>query len=536
MTVLDAAPPSNTKETKANRDAHLALLNDVRALEKKVVENSARATDRMRKRGQLLPRERVSLLLDRNTEFLELSTLCGIGMHDDDGADKVLGAGVIAGIGEISGRRVMVMANDAGIAGGAMHPMGIQKIVRAQEIALKNRLPYIQLVESAGANLALQAELFVEGGKQFANLARLSAAGIPVIAVVHGSSTAGGAYQPGMSDYVITVRGRSKIFLAGPPLLRAATGEIAEDEVLGGAEMHAQITGLAEYMAENDRDALRLARELVMTVVPKVSLAQKAAPSPLRPGDDIFAIAPTDYREPYDLRLVIARIVDGSQFLEFKASFGIATLCGHASIGGHEIGIIGNNGPIDSAGANKAAHFIQSCCQSGRPIIFLQNTTGFMVGTDAEASGIVKHGSKLIQAVSNATVPKLTIQIGGAFGAGAYAMCGRAFDPRFIFSWPTNRLAVMGGEQAAKVMTIVAEDSARARGTEPDYPAMEARAAAIRASYDRESTALFATARLWDDGIIDPRDTRAVLLHCLETIAMGQERTLNPSTFGTARY
>ncbi|MFN7103433.1 MAG: acyl-CoA carboxylase subunit beta [Pseudorhizobium sp.] len=536
MTVLDAAPPSKTKETKANRDAHLALLNNVRALETKVVENSARATARMRKRGQLLPRERVSLLLDRNTEFLELSTLCGIGMHDDDGVDKILGAGVIAGIGEISGRRVMVMANDAGIAGGAMHPMGIQKIVRAQEIALKNRLPYIQLVESAGANLALQAELFVEGGKQFANLARLSAAGIPVIAVVHGSSTAGGAYQPGMSDYVITVRGRSKIFLAGPPLLRAATGEIAEDEVLGGAEMHAHITGLAEYMAENDRDALRLARELVMTVVPEVSIAPKIAALPLRPGDDIFAIAPTDYREPYDLRQVIARVVDGSNFLEFKAGFGIATLCGHASIGGHEIGIIGNNGPIDSAGANKAAHFIQSCCQSGTPIVFLQNTTGFMVGTDAEASGIVKHGSKLIQAVTNATVPKLTIQMGGAFGAGAYAMCGRAFDPRFIFSWPTNRLAVMGGEQAAKVMTIVAEDSARARGIEPDYPTMEAKAAAIRASYDRESTALFATARLWDDGIIDPRDTRAVLLHCLETIAIGQTRTLNPSTFGTARY
>jgi geranyl-CoA carboxylase beta subunit len=300
--------------------------------------------------------------------------------------------------------------------------------------------------------------------------------------------------------------------------------------------MHAHITGLAEYMAENDHDALRLARELVMTVVPEVSFTQKTGALPLRPGDDIFAIAPTDYREPYDLRQVIARIVDGSNFLEFKAGFGIATLCGHAAIGGHEIGIIGNNGPIDSAGANKAAHFIQSCCQSGTPIIFLQNTTGFMVGTDAEASGIVKHGSKLIQAVTNATVPKLTIQMGGAFGAGAYAMCGRAFDPRFIFSWPTNRLAVMGGEQAAKVMTIVAEDSARARGIEPDYPTMEAKAAAIRASYDRESTALFATARLWDDGIIDPRDTRAVLLHCLETIAIGQARTLNPSTFGTARY
>ncbi|WP_213879379.1 carboxyl transferase domain-containing protein [Pseudomonas sp. dw_358] len=536
MTVLQATAPANSKESKARREAHLALLENVRALERKVVENSARATERMRKRGQLLPRERIALLLDRNSEFLELSTLCGLGMHDDDGAEKVLGAGVIAGVGEVEGRRVMIMANDAGIAGGAMHPMGIQKIIRAQEIALRNRLPYLQLVESAGANLALQAELFVEGGKQFANLARLSAAGVPVIAVVHGSSTAGGAYQPGMSDYVIMVRGRSKVFLAGPPLLRAATGEIAEDEVLGGAEMHAHVTGLSEYLAENDSDALRLARELVARVVPLMPLPPRASDAPLRPGDDILAIAPADYREPHDLHHIIARFVDGSRFLPFKSEFGFATLCGNAQVGGHEIGIIGNNGPIDSAGANKAAHFIQACCQAGTPILFLQNTTGFMVGAEAEASGIVKHGAKLIQAVTNATVPKLTLQIGGAFGAGAYAMCGRAFDPHFIFSWPTNRLAVMGGEQAAKVMTIVAQDSARARGIEPDHPALHARAEAIRSAYERESTALYATARLWDDGIIDPRDTRAVLLHCLETIALGQARSLHSSTFGTARY
>ncbi|MGA0597705.1 acyl-CoA carboxylase subunit beta [Enterovirga sp. CN4-39] len=536
MPTLDISPPPNNAQSRANREGHLVLLDEVRSLEARVVATSAKAEARMRKRNQLLPRERVSLLLDRNTSFLELSTLCGLGMHDDDGVDRVMGAGVIAGIGEVSGRRVMIMANDAGIAGGAMHPMGIRKIVRAQEIALENRLPYVQLVESAGANLMLQAELFVEGGKQFANLAKLSAAGVPVIAVVHGSSTAGGAYQPGMSDYVIMVRGRSKVFLAGPPLLRAATGEIANDEDLGGAELHASTTGLAEYLAEDDGDAIRLARELVAKVVPELARPAVGGHAPLRSADDILALAPTDYRHPYDVRAVIARVVDGSDFLDFKPDFGFATVCGQAHVGGHAVGLIGNNGPIDSAGANKATQFIQACCQGGIPIVFLQNTTGFMVGTEAEASGIVKHGSKFIQAVTNATVPKLTIQMGGAFGAGAYAMCGRAFGPRFIFSWPTNRLAVMGGEQAAKVLGFVAEDAARGRGTEPDRDAIEARGAEIRAAYERESTALFTTARLWDDGIIDPRHTRDVLIHCLDTIEMGAAKEPRPSTFGVARF
>lgn len=536
MPTLDISPPVNSIETRANREGHLALLDDVRKLEAKVAATSAKAEARMRRRNQLLPRERVGLLLDRNTPFLELSTLCGLAMHDDDGVDRVMGAGVIAGIGEVAGRRVMIMANDAGIAGGAMHPMGIRKIVRAQEIALENRLPYVQLVESAGANLMLQAELFVEGGKQFANLAKLSAAGVPVIAIVHGSSTAGGAYQPGMSDYVIMVRGRSKVFLAGPPLLRAATGEIAVDENLGGAELHATTTGLAEYLAEDDRDAIRIVRELVAEVVPDVGQPARETVPPLRPAEDILALAPPDYRQPYDVRALIARLADGSEFLDFKPDFGFSTVCGHVRLGGHAVGLIGNNGPIDSAGANKAAQFIQACCQAGMPIVFLQNTTGFMVGTEAEASGIVKHGSKFIQAVTNATVPKLTVQIGGAFGAGAYAMCGRAFEPRFVFSWPTNRLAVMGGEQAAKVLAIVAEDTALSRGLESDRDAIEARGAEIRAAYARESTALFATARLWDDGLIDPRQTRDVLVHCLDTIAMGAARVLRPTTFGVARF
>lgn len=536
MARIDTAPPANDARTLANRQSHLEKLERVRALENAIVINSARAESRMRNRKQILPRERVSLLLDRNTPFLELSSLCGYDMHDDNGSDRVLGAGVITGIGEVEGRRVMVMANDAGIAGGAMHPLGIQKIVRAQEIALENRLPYVQLVESAGANLLLQSELFVEGGRQFANLAKLSAAGVPVFALVHGSSTAGGAYQPGMSDYVIFVRGRSKVFLAGPPLLLAATGEVAKDEELGGAELHAYQTGLAEYLAEDDRDAIRLARNLIKHTVPANSVPPADYTEPNYPTEDILSLASADYREPYDVRNVVACLVDESEFLDFKPSFGMATVCGHASIGNHEVGIIGNNGPIDSAGANKAAQFIQLCSQSGTPIVFLQNTTGFMVGIDAEKSGIVKHGSKLIQAVTNATVPKLTVQIGGSFGAGAYAMCGRAFEPRFIFSWPTNKLAVMGGEQAARVLAIVAEQSAEAKGSEPDKVAIDALGRSVRETYERESEALFATARLWDDGIIDPRDTREVLRHCLDTIFVGARFHSHPTTFGTARF
>ena len=536
MPALGSNLVANSAEAKANKAAHLALIDEIRALEAKVVELSARPVERFRKRKQLLPRERVSLLLDRGTDFLELSTLCGIGMHEDDGVDSVYGAGVIAGIGFVSGVRCMVMANDAGIKGGAMHPMGIQKIVRAQRIALENRLPYVQLVESAGANLMLQSELFVEGGHQFANVARMSAAGIPVFAVVHGSSTAGGAYQTGLADYVIMVRQRSKVFLAGPPLLRAATGEIADDETLGGADMHAAITGLAEYMAEDDRDAIRICRELVETVVEPVGLAPRAFEPPLFPPDGIISVAPVDYRQSYDVREVIARIADGSQFLDFKPGYGIATVCGHARIEGMGVGIVANNGPIDSAGATKAAQFIQLCCQSGKALLFLQNTTGFMVGTEAEASGIVKHGSKLIQAMTNASVPKITMQIGGSFGAGAYAMCGRAFGPRFIFSWPNNRLSVMGGEQAAKVLAIVSEEGARARGLEPDRAQIDATSERIIDAYDKQSKALFATARLWDDGIIDPRDTRRVLAMCLATVTEAAQRSLNENSFGIARF
>ena len=518
-----------------NRAAHLKLLAEVRAIEARIRAHGDKAAAKFAQRGQLPPRDRIDLLLDRGSDWLEISTLCGLGCHDDDGGANASGGGRISGIGTVAGIRCAIDASDSAIKGGAATPYGLDKCLRLQQIALENRLPYIQLVESAGANLLRQAELFVRGGATFANLARLSAAGCPVVAVVHGSSTAGGAYQPGLSDYVIVVRGKTKIFLAGPPLLKAATGEISTDEELGGAEMHATVSGLGEWMAEDDRDAIRLAREVMAKLKWDRVSALAAAPPPAYDPEEILGIVPPDYRKPYDVREVIARIVDASDWLDFKAAYGPATVCGFARIEGREAGIIGNNGPIDPDGATKAAHFMQACAQSGTPLVFLQNTTGYIVGPTAERGGIVKHGSKMIQAVTNAPVPKITLHIGASFGAGNYGMCGRAFGPRFIFAWPNNRISVMGGEQAAKVMTIIAEDGARRAGKEPPHEMLAAQARMIVDQYDAESTALYATARLWDDGIIDPRDSRKVLGLCLAIAADGDTRAVRPNTFGVGR-
>lgn len=523
---------------RLNREAHLALIGKMRGLEAKVIETSQRSADKFHKRGQLLTRERVNLLLDRDAPFLELSSLAGLGCHEDDGVENVYGGGNVIGIGFVGGARVMVIASDAGIKGGASHPFGVDKHIRAQEMALENKLPVINLVESAGANLLLASEMFVRGGATFANMARLSAAGLPVISVVHGSSTAGGAYQTGLADYVILVRDRSKVFLAGPPLLKAATGEIADDESLGGAALHSEVTGLGEYLAENDADAIRITRELMGKLQwgDGEARPRHAFLPPRYDAEEILGLVPIDYRKPYDVRELVARIVDDSDWLDFKPAYGPHTVCGYAAIEGQAVGIIGNNGPIDANGATKAAQFIQLCCQSGIPIVFLQNTTGFMVGVDAERSGIVKHGSKMIQAVTNASVPKITIQIGGSFGAGHYGMCGRGFAPRFLFAWPNNRVSVMGGEQAAKVLSIVSEEGARARGIEPDMAKIEATAAKIVSHYDRTSDAFYATARLWDDGLIDPRDTRRVIAMCLQTAIEGDRRTPRPNSFGIARF
>ncbi len=513
-------------------------LAEVRALEAKVVAESASKADKFAQRGQLLPRERVARLLDRGSDFLELSPLAGLAMHDDDGRKSVLGGGSIVGIGVVAGKRVLVSASDSAVKGGTVAPMGLKKALRAQELARENKLPLIALVESGGANLMYQAELFVDGGRSFANQARLSAAGIPQIAVVHGSSTAGGAYLPGLSDYVVLVRGRSSIFLAGPPLVKAAIGEDATDDELGGAEMHAQVTGLGEYLAENDAHAIALTRELLdklpWDAVPPVPSAPPA-PEPLFAAEDLLGIVPADEREPYDVREVIARLVDGSDFLEFKAGYAADTVCGHARLHGHAVGIIGNNGPIQPAGSTKAAQFIQLCDQSGTALVFLQNTTGYMVGREAERAGAIKHGSKMIQAVANARVPKFTIVLGGSFGAGNYGMCGRGFDPRFIFSWPSARTAVMGGAQAAKVMDIVNRNKLERMGLPANEDALAAMSDALRQRLDAESAVLFGTARLWDDGIIDPRDTRRLLGLCLAIAAEAAQRTLRNNTFGVAR-
>ena len=537
MPALNSSLDPRSAAFRANAERMAERLAEVRRLEALVVAESASKADKFERRGQLLPRERVARLLDRGSAFLELSTLAGLGMHDDDGKKSVMGGGSIVGVGTVAGKRVLVSANDAAIKGGTIAPMGLRKALRAQQIAMENKLPLVSLVESGGANLMYQSEMFVEGGRAFANQARLSAAGIPQVAVVHGSSTAGGAYLPGLSDYVVLVRDRSSIFLAGPPLVKAAIGEDASDDELGGAMLHAETTGLGEYLAENDAHAIALTRELLdklnWDTTPPSAPASVSAP--LFDSEELMGLVPADDREPYDVREVIARLVDGSDFLEFKGPYAPDTVCGHARIEGRLLGILGNNGPIQPAGSTKAGQFIQLCDQSGTPLVFLQNTTGYMVGREAEHAGAIKHGSKMIQAVANARVPKFTIVLGGSFGAGNYGMCGRGFDPRFIFSWPSARVAVMGGAQAAMVMEIVSRAKLERGGLAVDDEALKAMSDQLRQRIDRESHVLFGTARLWDDGVIDPRDTRRVLGLCLALAAESEQRVLRPNAFGVAR-
>ena len=519
----------------ANAKLMQERLDRVRALEARVREESNSKRAKFEKRGQLLPRERVARLIDRDSSFLEFSTLAGLGMHDDDGERTVLGGGSIVGVGVVSGKRCLVTASDSAVKGGTIAPMGLRKSLRAQEIARDNKLPIVSLIESGGANLMYQSEIFVEGGRSFANQARMSAAGIPQICVVHGSSTAGGAYVPGLSDYVILVRKRSSVFLAGPPLVKAAIGEEATEEELGGAETHAQVTGLGEYLCENDAHAIALARELVDKLQWDPATAAAIAPPPRFDAAELMGLVPADDREPFDMTEVVARLVDDSDFLEFKPLYAPDVLCGHARLNGHLIGILGNNAPIQPTGSTKAAQFIQLCDQSGTPLLFLQNTTGYMVGSAAERAGAIKHGSKMIQAVANARVSKLTVIVGGSFGAGNYGMCGRGFDPRCSFAWPSARTAVMGGTQAAKVMDIVFRGKAERSGQPVDEDSLKGMSEMIKQRLDAESTALFGTARLWDDGIIDPRDTRQVLGLCLDVAREGDRRALRPNTFGVAR-
>jgi geranyl-CoA carboxylase beta subunit len=431
-----------------------------------------------------------------------------------------------------------VVASDAGIDAGAIQPMGLEKMLRVQELALRNRLPFVHLVESAGANLMrYRVEGFVLGGALFANLARLSAAGVPVITVQHGSGTAGGAYMPGLSDVVIMVRGRSRAFLAGPPLLKAATGEIATEEELGGAEMHVSQSGLGEYLAEDDRHALGLARAVVGQLGwPRASTPLgSGAPPPRFDADELLGLMPLSLREPVDMHEVLARLVDDSWLLPFKPAYGSATLCAQARVDGHAVGLISNNGPIDVAGANKAAHFIQWMCQLGHPILYVQNTTGYMVGKESEQAGMIKHGSKMIQAVTNATVPQITLQCGASFGAGNYGMCGRGFAPRFLFSWPGARTAVMGGEQAARTMQIVAEAALARKGLTPDAQQAQAQFERTVQMFESQADVRVTSGRLLDDGVIDPRHTREVLALCLALCANAASQPAHALQFGVAR-
>ncbi len=514
------------------------LVERMRELEQRSAGASAKAKPLFDKRGQLLPRERLARLLDAGAPWLELSSLAGWMCDTSDPDKSIPGGGMITGIGEIAGTRCMVVVSDSGIDAGAIQRMGRDKMLRAQELALQNKLPFVQLIESAGANLLqYKVEGFINGGRLFYNLARLSAAGCPVIGVVHGSSTAGGAYMPGLSDYVIMVQGRARAFLAGPPLLKAATGEVATEEELGGGDMHASVSGLGDYLAQDDADAVRQARELLQRLQFGVPTFINPDPA-LEPAyltNELSGIAPVDFRTPLDMREVIARIVDRSEFTEFGAQYGSATLCGHAALYGMPLGIITNNGPLDPAGATKATHFIQACCQSGTPLLYLQNTTGYIVGKASEQAGMIKHGSKMIQAVSNATVPAITLMCGASFGAGNYGMCGRAFGPRFVFSWPNARTAVMGGEQAALTMRIVAEGGARRKGVAVDEAQLDALQKKIIDNFDSQADAFHTSGLLLDDGVIDPADTRRVLGLTFDICRQADARTLRPMQFGVAR-
>jgi len=517
-------------QARQRAEAMRERLAQLRALEQRAADRSAEARAVFERRGQLLPRERVGLLLDPGRPWLPLCSLAGYLQDQPDPEASVPGGGILAGIGFVSGVRCMVVASDAGIEAGAIQAMGLDKVLRAQELALQNRLPFLHLVESAGANLMkYRVEGFVQGGALFRNLARLSGAGIPVITVQHGSGTAGGAYMPGLSDVVIMVRGRSRAFLAGPPLLKAATGEVATEEELGGAEMHTAVSGLGEYLAEDDRHALGIARE----VVARLGCARDATPA-AEPLAELRGLMPVNLREPVDMREVMHRLVDDG-ILEFKALYGPQTVCAQGSIAGHAVGFISNNGPIDAAGANKATHFIQWMCQLGHPIVYLQNTTGYMVGKESEQAGMIKHGSKMIQAVTHATVPQLTIQCGASFGAGNYGMCGRAYAPHFLFSWPGARTAVMGGEQAARTMQIVGEAALARKGIAADPVQARAQFDKIVDVFEQQADAFYTSGLLLDDGVIDPADTRAVLAFCLDTIREGEARTARPLQFGVAR-
>ncbi len=518
MSVIDSSINTRSEAYQANAAAMRKLVSDLRErVARASLGGGEQARDKHLARGKLLPRDRVDSLLDPGSPFLEFSPLAGCGVYQDpDGTDAAPGAGLITGIGRVSGQLCVVVCNDATVKGGTYFPLTVKKHLRAQEIAEQNNLPCIYLVDSGGANLPNQDEVFPDRehfGRIFFNQAQMSAKGITQIAVVMGSCTAGGAYVPAMSDESIIVKEQGTIFLGGPPLVKAATGEEVSAEDLGGADVHTRLSGVADHFALNDGHALGIARRLVARLnrPPGRPADQPSFQSPRYDPSELYGVVPVESRHPYDVREVIARIVDGSAFDEFKARYGATLVTGFASIYGYTVGIIANNGILFSESAQKGAHFVELCCQRKIPLVFLQNITGFMVGRRYENEGIAKHGAKLVTAVATAAVPKFTIIIGGSFGAGNYGMCGRAFSPRMLWMWPNARISVMGGEQAASVLATVRRDGLKLRGKEWSAAEEEAFKNPIRAQYEREGHPYYATARLWDDGVIDPADTRRVL-------------------------
>ncbi len=540
MAVIESQLDTQSDAFKNNLKVMTAAVDEFRGIERRVIETAQAKAPRYIKKGFIPPRERLSLLLDAGAPFLELSSLCGY-MQDEDTDGSAAGGSYIAGIGYIGGVRCVVAVDDYLTKGGSIGPTGGKKRIRMLHIALENKLPMVNLSQSGGGNLKLVGDTFGESGHMFAMQCRLSAAGIPQVTVVHGSATAGGAYQPTLSDYLILVRKQSTMYLAGPPLLKAATGEIATDEDLGGAEMHSEIAGTNDYLAENDADGIRIARDVTQKLGwnKKQPLhAEVSYQDPLYAASELRGIVPEDSKTPFDMREVIARIADGSDFLEFKGDFDNGTLCGHMEIEGQPCGVIGNNSPITAKGAAKAAQFIQLCEQSGTPLLFLTNTTGFLVGTEPEQAGIIKHGAKFIQAVTNCTVPKITIIVSGSYGAGNYAMAGRGMDPRFLFSWPRSVVSVMGPAQAGSVLRQVAEAKIKRSGAEMNDEMrgmVDAMEKDTVETMEAKSNALANTARVWDDGMIDPADTRSVVAFALSVCREGDERQVNTNTFGIGR-
>ncbi len=513
MPAIASQIDSRATEFQANAARLRALVEDLKFQLSQVAQGGGeKARTKHTERGKLLPRERVRALLDPGSPFLEFSPLAAHGMYDDAAPC----AGVIAGIGRVHGTEVVVVANDATVKGGTYFPMTVKKHLRAQEIALENRLPCIYLVDSGGAFLPLQDEVFPDKehfGRIFYNQARMSGLGIPQIAVVMGSCTAGGAYVPAMSDETIIVKEQGTIFLGGPPLVKAATGEVVDAESLGGADVHTGISGVADHFAENDEHALAIARDIVASLnrSKKLPVAIRPSAEPKYATEEIYGCVPSDTRKPFDIREIIARIVDGSEFHEFKARYGKTLVCGFSHIYGYPVGIVANNGILFPESALKGAHFIELCNQRDIPLVFLQNITGFMVGKKYEHAGIAKDGAKMVTAVACSHVPKFTVLIGGSFGAGNYAMCGRGYQPRFLWMWPNARISVMGGEQAASVLATVRRDGIEAGGKAWSKEEEDAFKSPIREQYERQGHPYYATARLWDDGVIDPADTRRVL-------------------------